>query len=127
MRTNRHRFSRGMVVRILFYGLFLVGPCALTESHALYIRKKQKSVSESCGIVNEKACQESSRKIVLLDTLGVSAIGLWVIWLCFAFGGQIIRVVHERRSMRKREFAMKSLQEALVIKRMCNMTINRLV
>ena len=106
------------MVRILFYGLFFVVPCALTESHALHIRMKQENVSESCGSASEKACQEYRRKIVLLDTVGLSAFGLWVIWLCFAFGGQIIRVVHERRSMRKRESAMKSLQEALVIKRM---------
>ena len=89
MSKNRHVFFRGMMVRILFYGLFLVGPCALTESHALHVRMKQK-----CPIVDGKATdgetyREYHRKEKLLDIVGMSAFVLWFAWLGLALGGQI--------------------------------------
>ena len=69
------------MVRILFYGLFLVGPCALSESHALHIRMKQKCVLTDDPNASERTCQEFQCKAALLDAVGMSAIGLWFAWL----------------------------------------------
>ena len=106
MSKNRHVFFRGMMVRILFYGLFLVGPCALTESHALHVRMKQK-----CPIVDDKATdgetyREYHRKEKLLDIVGMSAFVLWFAWLGLALGGQIKHIVQERRLKRNRKSAI---------------------
>ena len=97
--------SRGMMVRVLFYGLLLVGPCALTESHALHIRMKQKCALTESVNANEKNCQEFQRKIAFLDVVGMSAIGLWLAWLGFAFVWQVRRVVQKRRSTRNHKLS----------------------
>ena len=102
MSNDRRGFFRGMIVRILFYGLFLVGPCALTESHALHIRMKQKCALTDGVNANETTRQEFQRKIALLDAVGMSAIGLWITWLGIAFAWQIKRIVQERESTRDR-------------------------
>ena len=101
MRGNRHRLFYNMMVRILFYGLFFVGPCALTESHALYIRMKPKYAAADDNTENEKAYQEYRRKIALFDAVGISAFGVWFVWLCLAVVGKIRCVVHERRLTQK--------------------------
>ena len=103
MNKNRHIVFRGIIARILFYGLFFVGPCALTESHALHVRMKQE-----CPIVDGKATdgetyREYHRKEKLLDIVGMSAFVLWFAWLGLALGGQIKRLVQESRSKRNRE------------------------
>lgn len=77
----------GLITRIFFYGLFFVGPCALTESHALHVRMKQE-----CPIVDGKATdgetyREYHRKEKLLDIVGMSAFVLWFAWLGLALGG----------------------------------------
>ena len=96
MSKNHRRFFRGMMVRTLFYGLFPVGPCALTESHALHIRMKQKSALTDGVNASEKTYQDFQRKIALLNAVGISAISLWLAWLGFAFVWQIRLVVQER-------------------------------
>ena len=88
MSKNRHGFFRSMMIRMLFYGLFLVWPCALTESHTLHVRMKQKCVLTDGANANEKSRQEFKRKSALLDAVGMSAFGLWFVWLGFAFWGQ---------------------------------------
>ena len=110
MSRNRNGISRSMMVRILFYGLLFVGPCALTESHALYVRMKQECTLTDSADANEKTRQEFRRKIALLDTVGMSAVGLWLAWLGLAFAWQIKRIVQERRSMRNRKSAIISPQ-----------------
>lgn len=85
-----------MMVRVLFYGLFLVGPCSLTESHALYIRMSQKCAVADITTENEMADQERRRRIALLDAVGISAFGVWFAWLCLAVAGKIRCFVHER-------------------------------
>ena len=62
-----------MMVRILFYDLFLVGLCALTESHALYTRMKQECAVTDGSSANKNTYQEFRRKIALLDAVGISA------------------------------------------------------
>ena len=106
MNKNRHIFFRGIIARILFYGLFFVGPCALTESHALHVRMKQE-----CPIVDGKATdwetyREYHRKETLLDIVGMSAFVLWFAWIGLALGGQMKRLVQERRSKRDRKSAI---------------------
>ena len=110
MSKNRHSFFRNMMVRILFYGLFLVGPCALTESHAQYIRMKEKSSWADGVNENEKVCQEYKHKIALLGAIGILALGLWFAWFGFAFWGQIIHIMKERRSTQTRKSAITSPQ-----------------
>lgn len=96
MSVNRHSFLRNMMVRVLFYGLFLVGPCSLTESHALYIRMKQPYAVADSTPENEMTDQERRRKIALLDAVGISAFGVWFAWLCLAVAGKIRCLVHAR-------------------------------
>ena len=104
--NNLTSFSKAILVRILFYGLFFVGPCALTESHALHTRMKQKSALVDSVNANEKPHQEFQRKIALLNAVGMSAIGLWFVWLGFAVVWQIKRVVQERRTTLNRKSAI---------------------
>ena len=106
MSNNRCVFFRNIMIRLLFYGLFFVGPCALTESHALHTRMKQKSALVDSVNANEKTHQEFQRKIALLDAVGMSAIGLWFVWLGFAVVWQIKRVVQERRATLNRKSAI---------------------
>ena len=108
MRKHRKSPIAGLITRILFYGLFLVGPCALTESHAQYIRMKEKSSWADGVNENEKVCQEYKHKIVLLDAIGILALGLWFAWFGFAFWGQIIHIMKERRSTQTRKSAITS-------------------
>ena len=62
MRKHRKSPIAGLITRILFYGLFLAGPCALTESHTLYVRMKQKCVLTDGANANEKSRQEFKRE-----------------------------------------------------------------
>lgn len=101
MSGNRHGFLRNMIVRILFYGLFLVGPCCLTESHSLYIRMRPKCAVADSAAENERTNQECRCKIALLDAVGMSAFGIWFVWLCLAVVGKMRRIVHARRLTRK--------------------------
>lgn len=96
MSVNRHSFFRNMMVRVLFYGLFLVGPCSLTESHSLYIRMSQKCAVADSTTENEMTDQERRRRIALLDAVGISAFGVWFAWLCLAVAGKMRCFVHER-------------------------------
>ena len=88
MRKHRKSPIAGPITRILFHGLFLVGPCALTESHTLHVRMKQKCVLTDGANANEKSRQEFKHKIALLDAVGMSTFGLWFVWLGFAFWGK---------------------------------------
>ena len=106
MSKDRHIFFHSTMVRILFYGLFLVGPCALTESHALYTRMKQECAVTDGASANKNTYQEFRRKIALLDAVGISAFGLWFAWLGLALGGQIKHIVQERRLKRNRKSAI---------------------
>lgn len=103
---------RSIMIRLLFYGLFFVGPCALTESHALYTRMKQKCALTDDTNVNEKTYQEFRHKIALLDAVGISAFGIWFVCLGFALGGQIKRIAKakERRSTPNRKSDIISSQ-----------------
>lgn len=101
MSGNRHGFLRNVIVRILFYGLFFVGPCCLTESHSLYIRMRPRCAVAENFNENENANQECRRKIALLDAVGMSAFGIWFVWLSLAVAGKIRCVIHARRLSRK--------------------------
>ena len=79
----------GLITRIFFYGLFFVGPCALTESHALHVRMKQKCPivddkatdgetyreyhrrsMRNCLLQNAKRCQSTAYSFAVFDTAG---------------------------------------------------------
>lgn len=108
MRKHRKSAIAGLITRILFYGLFLVGPCALTESHTLHVRMKQKCDLADGANASEKKRQEFKRKITVLDAVGMSAFGLWFMWLGFALWGQIKHIMQERQSMRNHKSAIIS-------------------
>ncbi len=95
---GKFRVSRDLTTRILFYGLFFVGPCALTESHALHIRKKQECSSSMGEVANEETRQEWHSNITTLDVIGFSAIGAWLVWLCLALIQKVLQLAHKRRS-----------------------------
>lgn len=97
---GKYKLSRGLMIRILFYGLFLVGPCALTESHSLYIRMKQECSLPREDVVKEETCREWRRTITMLDTIGFSAISVWFAWLSIASARKILQALHRSRSPR---------------------------
>lgn len=74
-------FTRGCLVRILFYGLFLLGPYILTESHSLYVKAKNECAITENVLIREIAQSEYKQKVRFLDCLGVSCLGVWFFWL----------------------------------------------
>ncbi len=93
MKDNLHRKSilRAIILRILFYGLFLLGPFILTESHVLHIRMQQ----ESSLATNDRLRMELRKKykpwIYTLDIIGTSCFCLWMAWLLCAIGFKIAK------------------------------------
>ena len=108
---SKCRLYRGVIVRLLFYGLFLVGPCTLTESHALHTLMKQKRFQPDGGIVDEKSYQKCQRKVRMLDAIGASAIIVWFAWLGLAVAASIKNIIHERRLTRKSNSLIVSPQK----------------
>ena len=80
-------------VRILFYGLFLLGPFVLTESHVIHVRMQQ----ESSLAANDSLRMELRKKykpwIYALDIIGVSCFCLWMAWILCAIGFNIVKQV----------------------------------
>lgn len=74
-------FNRGCLARIFFYGLFLLGPYILTESHSLYVKDKCECLKIENVTIRERAQSECKKKARFLDCLGVSCFGVWFIWL----------------------------------------------
>ena len=93
-------FSRGCLVRILFYGLFLLGPYILTESHSLYVKAKCECLKIENVAIRERAQNEYKRKVRFLDCLGISCFGAWFIWLMALVVIKAIQTFNSRRLFR---------------------------
>lgn len=77
-----------IISRILFYGLFLVGPWCLTEAHSHYVR----STRTRSASVTLHEHDEEWEKTILLDRIGMSAFTVWSLWLMIALGFKIYDV-----------------------------------
>lgn len=73
--------NKGCLSRILFYGMFLVGPYILTESHSLYVRAKNECATIEDTLIREAAQKEYKQMVSFLDCLGISCFGIWFVWL----------------------------------------------
>ena len=73
------------ISRILFYGLFLVGPYCLIESHSHYIKSKP---THSAAVASRERDEEKNRALVL-DRIGISAFAVWSLWLIIVLGCKI--------------------------------------
>ena len=51
-------FNRGCLARIFFYGLFLLGPYILTESHSLYVKAKYECLKIANVAIRERVKYE---------------------------------------------------------------------
>jgi len=89
--------NHGCVVRILFYGLFLLGPFILTESHGIYVRSKNESLEIEDAVIRENVRNEYKRKVKILDVLGVSCFGVWFVWLMVLVSMKLIQRNNNRR------------------------------
>lgn len=77
-------FGRGCLVRVVFYGLFLMGPCILAESHTIYVKSRCECLKIEDAAVRERALDECMRKVRLMDRFGISFFGAWFVWLMAA-------------------------------------------
>lgn len=93
--------SRGCLVRILFYGLFLLGSYVLTGSHALYVKAKHECLKIEDVAIRERAQNEYKRKVRFLDCLGISCFGVWVAWLMVMTCMKLIQACNIRRGLPK--------------------------
>lgn len=89
---HKGRLCRSVIVRLLFYGLFLVGPCAMSESHVLYVRAEQKSAKNGDEIANAKAYRECRSRARALYIIGMTAFVTWTVWLGLAVAWKITAV-----------------------------------
>jgi hypothetical protein len=93
MKDNLYMKSifKTVVVRILFYVLFLIGPFILTESHVIHVRMQRE-----CSLAANDSLRTEVRKkykswICALDIIGASCSCLWVVWLLCAIGFKIVK------------------------------------
>ena len=97
----RSVFNKGCLSRVLFYGLFLMGPYILSESHSLYVKAKNECAMIENISIRETAQREYKQKVSRLDCLGVSCFGVWFIWLMVLIFMKLIQLgksKHERDS-----------------------------
>ena len=73
------------LIRLFFYGLFLSGPCLLTEAHSTYARRQHECSLTDDFNVKKYIYDKYYTKERLLSVLGFSCIGIWVVWLAAAF------------------------------------------
>lgn len=86
---------RRCLVRIAFYGLFLLGPALLSQGHAFYVLANQHEaglVHAQNGTQNPERHGNPYRTYqVLCDRLGFACIGVWFAWLVCAV---VIEMAH---------------------------------
>lgn len=92
---HRKSIFKMVMIRVLFYGLFLLGPYILTESHIIHVRMKK----ESSMIADDSSRMELTKKyerwICVLDATGMACFCLWTVWLLCATGHKIAKLVKE--------------------------------
>lgn len=71
-----------ILVRVLFWGLFLTFPCLLTQGHSYYIRGKRFEAGQEMAESNDVNPYRTKQKVC--DVLGVSAGCCWVVWIWWA-------------------------------------------
>ena len=99
MKTKLLRRStlRSWLIRLLFYGLFLAGPCFLSEAHSVHVRMKHEySLTEDVNTRKNIHDKYYARER-LLSVLGFSCIGTWLTWLTVALVMKMHQTINQRR------------------------------
>ncbi len=101
MKKSRFLKSRvfGIVVRILFYGLFFAGPCLLTDSHSIYVRSKIECAKIEDIASRKKMEDECRLKVARLDFFGVGCFALWILWLVMLLGKKVSVYVGRKKCL----------------------------
>ena len=85
MRPFRRSKLHSCLIRIFFYGLFLAGPCFLTEAHSNYVRRQHECSLTDDYNIKKYIYDKYYTRERLLSVLGFSCIGIWGVWLSLAF------------------------------------------
>ncbi len=90
-KINIKSILKVVAIRILFYGLFLLGPCILTESHIIHVR-----MQKECSVIKDESLRmELTKKynqwICVLDIIGGACLCLWMVWLLGVTGYKIVK------------------------------------
>ncbi len=99
MKTKLLRRStlHSWLIRLLFYGLFLAGPCFLSEAHTVHVRMKHEySLTEDVNARKNIHDKYHARER-LLTVLGFSCIGTWLAWLAVALVMKTLQAINQRR------------------------------
>ncbi len=76
--------TRSWLVRICFYGLFLLGPCLLSESHAIYVQGKIAASESPAGIDKEASLKQYRTRECAMKWAGIGCSLVWIVWLAAA-------------------------------------------
>lgn len=95
---------RAILIRIMFYGLFLIGPSFLSESHATHVRMNV-AMSEAPDCKKSEIREAYQTKEHTLKWLGIACCGIWFVWLvlalCYHVSGMAMVFVRKRNSDQK--------------------------
>ena len=79
----RRNKMRVILIRIVFYGLFFVGPSFLSESHATHVRMNV-AMSEAPDCRRAEIQEAYQTREHTLKWLGIGCCGIWFVWLVLA-------------------------------------------
>lgn len=82
LRERNASHSGTLIVRIVFYGLFLLGPMLLSWGHVFHIKAKQRN-QELSGLVSVEGYANNPyvNYCAICDSLGAVCAGCWFLWL----------------------------------------------
>lgn len=84
------------LIRLFFYGLFLAGPCFLTEAHSTHVRRQHEcSLTENVN-ARKRIHDKYYARERLLSVIGFSCIGTWIAWLVVLLGIKTCQTVRQR-------------------------------
>ncbi len=82
------------IVRIAFYGLFLLGPTLLSCGHSFYINAKLHDQEMAKAVsVEGHACNPYVTCYAVCDALGMISVGGWLLWAWCALVGKSTQYV----------------------------------
>ena len=92
-KMDRKSILKVVIIRILFYGLFLLGPYILTESHIIHVR-----MQKECAVIKDdnlrmELTNKYKRWICALDIIGGACLCFWMVWLFGATGYKILKLL----------------------------------
>ena len=93
-KDNLHKkpILKAVIIRILFYGLFFLGPYVLTESHAIHVRMQKECSVIADDSLRIELTKKYERWVCVLDIIGGTCLCLWMVWLLCAMGHKIVKL-----------------------------------